>query len=54
MELPNEMLQQLAFISKPKIEEHILFNMAESTLEQQFSQPLQTKIKINSNSLLSF
>ena len=49
MELPSKLLEQIAFNTRPKIEEHMLIIMNESTHEEHLSQPLQTnnkKIKI--------
>ena len=43
MELPSKALEQMAFYTKPKIEEHILIVMDKSTHEEHLSQPLQTK-----------
>ena len=34
MELPNKLLEQIAFNTKPKIEEHMLIVMDESTHEE--------------------
>ena len=45
MELPNEILQQIAFNTRPKIEEHMLIIMDESTHEEHLYQPLQTNNK---------
>ena len=42
MELPSKLLEQIAFITRPKIEEHILIVMKKSTHEEHLSQPLQT------------
>ena len=44
MELPSELLEQKAFNTRPKIEEHMLIVMDESTHEEHLSQPLQTNI----------
>ena len=43
MELPNKLLEQIAFNRRPKIEEHKLIVMDKSTHEEHLSQPLQTK-----------
>ena len=45
MELPSKLLEQIAFNTRPKIEEHILIIMDESTHEEHLSQPLQTNNK---------
>ena len=45
MELPSKILEQIAFITRPKIEEHMLIVMDNSTHEEQLAQPLQTKNK---------
>ena len=45
MELPCEILGQIAFNTRPKIEEHMLIVMDKSTREEHLSQPLQTKNK---------
>ena len=42
MELPSKILEQVAFNTRPKIEEHMLIVMDKSTHEEQLSQPLQT------------
>ena len=42
MELPNDLLEQLAFKRRPKIEEHMLIVMDKSTHEGHLAQPLQT------------
>ena len=45
MELPSKLLEQIAFNTRPKIEEHILIIMDKSTHEEHLSQPLQTNNK---------
>ena len=45
MELPSKLLEQIAFNTRPKIEEHILIVMDKSTHEENLSQPLQTNNK---------
>ena len=46
MELrPSKILEQIAFITRPKIEEHLLIMMDKSTHEEHLSQPLQTNNK---------
>ena len=40
--LPSKLLEQIAFITRPKIEEHILIIMDKSIHEEYLSQPLQT------------
>ena len=43
--LPSELLEQIAFNTRHKIEEHILIIMDESTHEEHLFQPLQSDIK---------
>ena len=45
MELPSKLLEQIAFNTRPKIEEHILIIMDNSTHEEHLFQPLQTNNK---------
>ena len=45
MELPSKLLEQTAFDTRPKIEEHLLIVMDKSTHEEHLSQPLQTNKK---------
>ena len=45
MELPSKLLEQIAFNTRPKIEEHMLIVMDKSTHEEHLSQPLQTNKK---------
>ena len=45
MELPCKLLEQIAFNTRPKIEEHMLTVMDKSTHEEYRSQPLQTNNK---------
>ena len=45
MELPNKLLEQIAFNTRPKKEGHILVVMDKSTHEERLSQPLQTNNK---------
>ena len=42
MELPSRLLEQIAFTTRPKLEEHILVVMEKSTHEEHSAQPLQT------------
>ena len=42
MELPSKLLEQIAFNTRPKIEEHMLVVMDKSTHEEHLFQPLQT------------
>ena len=42
MEFLSKLLEQIAFITRPKIEEHILIVMKKSTHEEHLAQPLQT------------
>ena len=45
MELPSKLLEQIAFNTRPKIEEHMLIVMDKSTHEEHLSQPLRTNNK---------
>ena len=45
MELPSKLSEQIAFNTRPKIEEHKLIVMDKSTHEEHLSQPLQTNNK---------
>ena len=45
MELPSKILERIAFNTRPKIEEHMLIIMNQSTHEEHLSQPLQTNNK---------
>ena len=45
MELPCNFLEQIAYNTRPKIEEHMLIVMDKSTHEEHLSQPLQTNNK---------
>ena len=45
MELPTKLLEQIAFNTRPKIEEHMLIITNESTHEEHLNQPLQINIK---------
>ena len=45
MELASKLLEQLAFNTRPKIEEHMLIVMDKSTHEEHPSQSLQTTNK---------
>ena len=45
MELPSNLLEQIAFNTRPKVEEHMLIFMDESTHEEHLCQPLQTNNK---------
>ena len=42
MELPNKILEQIAFHTRPGIEEQILIVMDKSTHKKHLFQPLQT------------
>ena len=44
-ELPSKLLEQIAFNTRPEIEEHMLIVMDKSTHEDHLSQALQTNIK---------
>ena len=43
--LPSKILEQIAFNTRPKIEEHMLIIMNKSTHEEHLLQPLQTNKK---------
>ena len=45
MELPSKLLEQIAFNTRPKIEEHMLIVMDISAREDYLFQPLQTNNK---------
>ena len=45
MELPSKLLEQIAFNTRPKIEEHMLIVMDKSTHEEHLSRALQTNNK---------
>ena len=45
MELPSKLLEQIAFNTRPKIEEHMLIVMDKSTHEEHLSQTSQTNNK---------
>ena len=45
MELPRKILEQIAFNTRPKMEEHMLIIMDKSTHEEHLFQPLQTNNK---------
>ena len=45
MELPSKLLEQIAYNTRPKIEEHMLIVMDKSFHEEHISQPLQTNNK---------
>ena len=45
MELSSKLLEQIAYNTRPKIEEHMLIIMDKSTHEEHLFQPLQTKNK---------
>ena len=45
MELPSKLLEQIAFNTRPKTEEHMLFVMDKGTHEEHLSQPLQINNK---------
>ena len=44
-ELPSKLLEQIAFNTRPKIEEHMLIVMDKSTHEEHLSQPLHSNNK---------
>ena len=45
MELSSKLLEQIAYNTRPKIEEHMLIIMNESSHEEHLAQPLQTNNK---------
>ena len=45
MELFSKLLEEIAFNTRPKIEEHMLLVMDKNTHEEHLSQPLQTNNK---------
>ena len=45
MELPSKLIEQIAFNTRPKIEEHMLVVMDKSTHDEHLSQPKQTNVK---------
>ena len=45
MELPSKLMEQIAFNTRPKNEEHLLIVMDKSTHEEHLFQPLQTNNK---------
>ena len=45
MELPSKILEQMAFNTRPKIQEHLLIVMDKSPHEEHLSQTLQTNNK---------
>ena len=45
MELPSKLLEQIAFNTRPKTEEHMLIIMDKSIHEEHLFQPLQTNNK---------
>ena len=45
MELTSKLLEQIAFNTRPKIEEHMLIIMDKSSHEEHLFQPLQTNNK---------
>ena len=45
MDLPTKLLEQIAFNTRPKIEEHMLIVMDKVIHEEHLSHPLQTNIK---------
>ena len=45
MELPSKILEQIAYNTRPTIEEHMLSILNKSTHEEHLSQPLQTNKK---------
>ena len=55
MEVPSIFLEQIAFITRPKTEEHMLNDMDKSTHEEHLSQPFNlviNNLKLQSHSYL--
>ena len=46
MKLPSKLLEQIAFNTRPKIEDHMLIVMDKSIHEKHLSQPLRTNNKL--------
>ena len=44
-ELPSNLLEQIAYKTRPRIEEHMMIVMDKSTHEEHLSRPLQTNNK---------
>ena len=51
MESPSKLLEQMVFNTRPKIEEHMLIVMDESTNEEQLAQPLLQTNRLITNNL---
>ena len=45
MQLPTNLLEQIVYNTRPKIEEHMLIVMDKTTHEEHLPQPLQTNNK---------
>ena len=45
MEIPSKLLEQIAYNTRSRIEEHMLIIMDKSTHEEHLFQPLQTNKK---------
>ena len=45
MELPSKLLEQIAYNTRPKIEEHMLIAMDKSTHTEHLYEPLQANNK---------
>ena len=54
MELPSKILKQIAFHTKPKMEEHMRTVLDQSNHEELLSQPLQANHKQIKKELLFF
>ena len=46
MELPTNLLERIAFNTRPKIEEHVLISMDNCTHKKHLSQPVETDKKL--------
>ena len=46
MEIPSKVLEQIAFNTRPIVEEHLLVVMDRSIIEEHLAQPLQTNDKL--------
>ena len=51
MELQSKILEQIAFSTKSRIEEHIIIVLNKSTHKKHLSQPLQTNSKQFKNAI---
>ena len=44
MELPSKLIELIAIVTRPKVEEHMLMVLDRSKHEKHLSQPLETNI----------